>query len=158
MEQDMSIAVSQESRPQESKPTVRPMVGVAAVVLHKGKILLSKRKSTLGNGFWSVAGGHLEYGESVEECARRELEEEAGIKALSLQLGPWSNNIISEGKHYITLYAYITKFEGEPECREPDKQGEWYWFDLENLPEPLFPTVASLVQQVGVENLKKIEF
>lgn len=121
-----------------------PRVGVAAVVIKDGKILLGKRISSMGNGQWAVAGGHLEFGETVEECAIRELAEETGLKALSWQLGPWANSMIGADSHYITLFVFITKFEGTPQLLEPSKCEGWHWFGLHSLPSPLFPTVSFL--------------
>ena len=43
-------------------------------------VLVSLRKSRHGRGEWALPGGHLELGESIVECARRELEEETGVR------------------------------------------------------------------------------
>src|SRR6185369_5166207 len=45
-------------------------------------------------------------------------------------------------------------FEGEPELCEPDKCEGWDWFDWNELPQPLFTSVATLVRQTGIERLK----
>jgi len=124
----------------------RPKVGVGVCVLREGKILLGRRKGAHGAGNWSFAGGHLEFGESVEECAKRELNEETGLIAQSMRLGPWVNNII-EGKHYVTLFVFVNQFIGEPLLLEPEKCEGWHWFDSNQLPAPLFPSIVSLIQQ-----------
>jgi len=59
---------------------MKPSVGVGVIVVRAESLLLGKRKNSHGEGEWSFAGGHLEFGETVEECARRELEEETGLK------------------------------------------------------------------------------
>lgn len=106
---------------------------------------------------WATPGGHLEYGESAEGCAKRELFEETGLIATSTQIGPYTNDLIEpEGKHYITLFVFITDFEGLPTCREPAKCEGWEWFDWENLPFPLFTPVASLIRIYSMENLKRL--
>ncbi len=125
----------------------RPRVGVAAVVLQKGKVLLGKRKGAHGIGFWASPGGHLEFGESAEVCAARELLEETGLKALSCRLGPWVENVMEGDKHYITLVVFIDKFEGELQLLEPEKCEGWQWFDWNELPSPLFAPVESLLQK-----------
>lgn len=58
----------------------RPKVGIGVLVFKKGKALLAKRKGSHGRGEYAFPGGHLEFGESIEECAKRECREEAGIE------------------------------------------------------------------------------
>lgn len=130
----------------------QPRVGVGIAVIKDGKVLLGKRKGAHGEGTWSFAGGHLEFKESIEECAYRELEEETGLRALSIELGPWTNDIIEDHKHYITLFAFVTQFEGEPQLLEPHKCEGWEWFEWNNLPSPLFPPVASLIKKMGMNS------
>ncbi|MCP5506058.1 MAG: NUDIX domain-containing protein [Chlamydiales bacterium] len=55
----------------EEKVTLRLRVGLAAIALREGKILLGKRIGKIGDATWAPPGGHLEYGESVERCAER---------------------------------------------------------------------------------------
>lgn len=128
-------------------PEKRPRVGVGIIVTHNNKILLGKRKGSHGAGQWSLPGGHLEYRETVEQCVLRELTEETSLKAHIIHLGPWSNDVIDEDKHYITLFAFVPHFEGTPKLLEPHKCEGWQWFDLHSLPEPLFPPVRSLLTQ-----------
>jgi len=124
----------------------RPRVGVGVVVVQNGQVLLGKRKGSHGAGMWSLSGGHLEFGESVEECAKRELEEETGLKALDIRVGPWTNDIIDEDKHYITLFAFVRRFEGEVRLLEPEKCEGWHWFDVKSLPSPLFGPLQTLLR------------
>ncbi len=49
-----------------------PQVGVGVLILRDGKVLLGRRKGSHGAGCWSAPGGHLEFGEAVEDCALRE--------------------------------------------------------------------------------------
>lgn len=134
----------------------RPKVGVGLTVVQNGRLLVGKRKGAHGAGEWAFAGGHLEFGESVEECARRELAEETGLKALSIRLGPWTADIIEKDKHYITLFVFIDDFEGELQLMEPHKCEGWHWFAWEEFPTPLFAPVSSLIEKVGIEELKRM--
>jgi 8-oxo-dGTP diphosphatase len=127
---------------------VKPRVGVGVFVFNDGKVLLGRRKGAHGAGDWAPPGGHLEFGESVETCAQRELAEETGLKALSIQTGAWSNDVIDGTKHYITLFAVVDQFEGEPQLLEPHKCEEWQWFSVDALPSPLFPPVHSYFAQL----------
>src|SRR5579862_774510 len=134
---------------------VRPHVGIGVVVVKEGKVLLGKRKNAHGNGNWGFPGGHLEHGEAIEDCALRELNEETGLKGTSLQLGPWTNDVIDE-KHYVTLFVFIHFFEGNAKVKEPHKCEEWKWFDWNDLPSPLFPPIRSLILTMGIEKLKHV--
>jgi ADP-ribose pyrophosphatase YjhB (NUDIX family) len=57
----------------------RPIVGVGAIIVHDGKILLEQRKNEPGRGKWSVPGGIVELGETLEHTVIRETEEETGL-------------------------------------------------------------------------------
>ncbi len=56
-----------------------PRVGVGAIVIHEGRILLVKRGIEPSRGLWAIPGGTLELGETMQECAAREILEETGI-------------------------------------------------------------------------------
>src|SRR5436309_13446134 len=57
-----------------------PRVGVGAVVLSRERVLLTRRGKPPAEGRWSLPGGLVELGETSVEAARREVEEECGIK------------------------------------------------------------------------------
>ncbi len=130
---------------------VKPRVGVGVFVFNEGKVLLGKRKGSHGAGDWALPGGHLEFGESIEECATRELAEETGLKALSVKTGIWSNDVMGGDRHYVTLFAVVDRFEGEPQLLEPDKCEEWQWFSMDALPSPLFPPVVAFFEKYGCQ-------
>jgi 8-oxo-dGTP diphosphatase len=129
----------------------RPRIGVGVVVRQNGRVLLGQRHGSTGSGHWGFPGGHLEYGEEVEECAARELFEETGLQAKSVYVGPWTNDTME--KHYVTLFAFVDTFEGEVSLKEPNKCLGWNWFQWEALPQPLFVPIVSLIRKVGISNL-----
>ena len=132
----------------EEEVDKRPRVGLAAVAIREEKILLGKRRGIIGDATWAPPGGHLEYGESVEECASRELLEETGLIAKTMLRGPYTNSLIApKNQHYITLFVLISEFEGEVECREPQKCFGWEWFSLDALPTPLITSFNSFIQE-----------
>jgi len=57
----------------------RPIVGVGAVVMKDGKVLLVKRGIDPNKGLWAIPGGSLKLGETLQEGAEREIMEETGI-------------------------------------------------------------------------------
>lgn len=135
--------------------TRRPKVGVAVMVCREGKVMFHRRHGKIYPGIWAPAGGHLEFGETIEACAKRELFEESSLEALEIHLGPWTQDIMEHG-HYITFFAFVTKFSGEPQTTEPDKASSWQWFEWQSLPEPLFPTVRSCIQKYGLPLLQQL--
>lgn len=124
-----------------------PKVGVGVIIRKGDKILFGKRKNSHGDGTWAFPGGHLEFGESIEECAKREVKEETGLILDSFKKVFFTNDIFAkENKHYVTLFVLADWVEGEPEVREPEKCEKWEWFDWSNLPQPLFVPVENLIK------------
>jgi 8-oxo-dGTP diphosphatase len=123
-----------------------PRVGVGVLVFDAaGRVLLGLRRGAHGAGTWSAPGGHLEWGESFEDCARREVAEETGLMLDELQAGPVTNDVFAaEGRHYATVVMLARHPGGTPQRLEPDKCERWDWFDWQALPEPLFAPLASL--------------
>ncbi len=125
----------------------RPLVGVAVIVKKNNRVLLGKRINAHGQGTWALPGGHLEWGETVLDCARRELTEETGISLKNLKSGPHTNDIFkTENKHYITLYVIADHARGKPRLMEPEKCAAWQWFDWDALPEPRFLPLSNLLK------------
>lgn len=117
----------------------RPQVGVGVFVVKDGKFLMGQRRGSHGEGTWSVPGGHLEFGESPETTASREVFEETGLKIANIAFLAMTNDIFrQEQKHYVTLWMQSDWESGDPMITEPDKFIDQGWFDLETLPSPLF--------------------
>jgi 8-oxo-dGTP diphosphatase len=121
-----------------------PLVGIGVIIVRDGKVLMHKRKGAHGEGHWSFPGGHLEFGESPEECAKRETMEEAGMEIEDMEVVALTNDI-SSVTHYVTIYVKANKAFGLPKIMEPDKCERWDWFAWEELPEPLFLPVQNLL-------------
>ena len=125
-----------------------PRIGVGVIVMRNGKVLMHLRKSPHGNGTWSFPGGHLEYGETPEQCALREVAEECGVTISNLRRGPYTNDVHeSEGKHYITLYILSDWVHDEAQVLEPEKGERWEWYDWDAMPEPVFLPIRHLREQ-----------
>ncbi len=118
----------------------RPKVGVGVLVLKENKVLLGKRLKKDGSfSCWSLPGGHIEFGESPEEAAKRETKEETGLEIANICRGPYTYDIYEDGqKHFITLSFVADWVEGEAKALEPDRFSEWQWFLFSELPKPLF--------------------
>lgn len=112
-------------------------VGVGCILIKGDMVLMGKRKGSHGQGEWAWPGGHLEFGETIEQCVEREISEETGMKVKPLYPVAMSNMIKYE-KHYLDIQYVAEHVSGEPQVLEPDKIEMWQWFPLDNLPEPLF--------------------
>lgn len=127
--------------PRTFKETEVVRCGVAVVLQHDGRVLMGQRKGSHGAGSWSFPGGWMEFGESFEEAARRELREETGLELLGVTkvIDAMSTVFHSHGRHSVTVLLSATSFAGEPQVLEPDKlEGPWTWVDPERPPQPLF--------------------
>jgi 8-oxo-dGTP diphosphatase len=126
----------------------RPKVGVGVIVIRDNKVLLGKRLNAHGNHTYNFPGGHLEFGESIETCAKREVFEETGLKVDKIIVGPFTNDIFKEeNKHYITIFALCESKIGEPQVMEPEKCTGWNWYNWNHLPQPLFLPIQNLLKQ-----------
>lgn len=124
-------------------------VGVGVLIFRDGKVLLGKRKSSHGAGQYSAPGGHLDYMESFEDCAIRETLEECGVQIKNLEFVHVANIMAYAPKHYINIVLRAEWESGEPEVLEPGKCESWGWYDLDNLPNPMF-----IQTKLGIENYK----
>ena len=128
-------------------------VGFGVMILKDNKILLGKRHedpekaSSLlnGAGTWTMPGGKLHFGETFEEGARRETMEETGIKLNNVDVICFNNDMV-ETAHFITMGLFSDDFEGEPQILEPDEITEWHWFDLNELPNPIYFPSAKVLE------------
>ncbi len=126
---------------------MQPKVGVGVFIIKNNKILLGKRKNAHGDGTWSPPGGHLEFFETIEDCAKREVFEESGLKINNIKILTITNDMFKkENKHYITIFTKATNANGTPKILEPNKCEKWEWFDWDNLPEPLFLPLKNLIK------------
>ncbi|MDP2637065.1 MAG: NUDIX domain-containing protein [bacterium] len=116
----------------------RTRTAVGVMILKDGKILLAKRKTSHGAGEYAFPGGHLEYMEMFEDCARRETKEECGIAIQNIRFQFVANLKLYAPKHYTHIGMIADWESGEPEILEPEKAEEWGWYELDKLPQPMF--------------------
>jgi 8-oxo-dGTP diphosphatase len=123
---------------EQSAERPRPLTGIGVLILKDGKALLARRRGSHGEGEYAFPGGHLEFGESFETCARREVTEETGIEIKNIRFQYLANVKKYGGKHYVHIGLVADWKAGEPQVLEPDKSEDWGWYDLNDLPSPLF--------------------
>ena len=133
----------------------RPLLQCGASVIvenEKGEVLLQKRAD---NGCWGYAGGSVELYEPVEEAAARELEEETGIIAETLELlgvfsGPRLTYTYPNGDQVsnIDVVYLCRKYHGQLRCQE-DEVRELGFFALGCLPQPLFEAQRPALEKLA---------
>ncbi len=128
---------------------LRPKVGVGVLIFNdKDEILIGKRKAVHGDGLYAPPGGHLEFGESFEECAKREIMEETGLEIKDIKFLSVTNDVfILDNKHYITVIMTARVDKGEPQNKEPEKCEKWEWKKWNDFPDNLFLPVKNLRKQ-----------
>ena len=116
----------------------RPKVGIGVMIFKDKKILFGKRKNSHGEGEYATPGGHFEYMESFEESAKREVKEETGIEIENVKFLCLVNMKDYAPKHYVHIWLTADWKSEEAKVMEPEKCESWSWYDLEDLPQPLF--------------------
>lgn len=115
-------------------------VGVIVLVFKGGKVLFGKRKSKLSTDTYGAPGGHLEYMESFEDCARREVREETGMEIQNIRFLFAGNTTYFSPKHFVNIGLMADWKSGEPQNLEPDKCESWAWYGLGEIPDPIMHT------------------
>ncbi|XP_052796069.1 nucleotide triphosphate diphosphatase NUDT15-like isoform X2 [Mya arenaria] len=121
----------------------RPKVGIGVLVTstdHTGCVLVGKRKGNVaGEGMFALPVGHLEFGETWEECAERELLEETGLVLTGIRFVTAVNAVEKDTDyHYITLFMagqVDLAQRREPVNLEPEKCDGWEWTPWNSLPD-----------------------
>ena len=127
----------------------RPLVGVGAIIIDDGRVLLVKRGHAPLAGEWSIPGGLVEVGETLREAAVREASEETGLQIEALELlGVFDRLLPDEtGKiryHYVLIDFLCRRLSGDL-CATSDA-AEARWFKPEEVSElPLREDTAQVI-------------
>jgi 8-oxo-dGTP diphosphatase len=92
-----------------------PLVGVGAIIVSNGRVLLVCRGREPLKGHWTLPGGVLELGESLIEGVKREIAEETGLEVEPIELVELLDRIHREGEkvryHYV-IADYLCRVTG----------------------------------------------
>ena len=107
-----------------------PMIGVGALVLKEGRMLLVKRSQEPSKGKWSVPGGRLELGETISEAVKREVLEECGVQIEIVRILNVMDNILrdDDGRiryHFVLIDLLANYLSGEPEAQSDAEECRW---------------------------------
>ena len=102
----------------------RPLVGVGALIFDRGRILMAQRGKEPLKGWWSLPGGALELGESLDSAVRREVREETGLEIEPLRVFEIFERIMRDQTgapeyHYV-LIDYVCRVPGGALCAGDD--------------------------------------
>lgn len=130
-----------------------PRVGVGAVVLREGRILLVRRGAAPARELWAIPGGGLRLGETLQEGAEREILEETGIviRAGAPVFTCDSFERDGEGRfrfHYVIVDMAADYVSGEVKAADDALEARWISpAEIRNL--PATKTTLKLLQQIG---------
>ncbi len=123
-------------------------VGTAIIITKDDRVLLIRRKGPHGAGTWAPPGGHVDFGETPEQCAAREAKEEVGVEVTEARFRAITNDIFEEeGKHYITIWMDCKISPQNPVNASPREVLELGWFAWDALPSPLFLPLENLLKK-----------
>ena len=126
-----------------------PTTAVGVIIFRDGKVLLGKRKNAHGQGEYAFPGGKLDHLESFADCAKRETREECGIEIDNVRFQFLMNLRDYAPKHYTHVGVIADWKEGEPKVMESEKCESWDWYDLHDLPSPVFTACAKAFEVLG---------
>jgi ADP-ribose pyrophosphatase YjhB (NUDIX family) len=114
-----------------------PRVGVGAIVLHEGRVLLVKRGRAPGFGLWSVPGGLVDLGETSVDAARREVEEECGLKVRIAGLVGVLDRVTRDAEGRVRYHWVLVDYLAIPESDDAITAGsdaaEVRWVTIEEV-------------------------
>ncbi|KAL5722739.1 hypothetical protein ACHQM5_006221 [Ranunculus cassubicifolius] len=128
-----------------------PRVSLVVFLISGSRVLLGKRLSSIGHSTYALPGGHLEFGESFEDCAAREVKEETGLDIEKIEFLTVTNNLFLEAPkpaHYVVIFvrAALRDPLQTPQNLEPNKCAGWDWYEWNDLPKPLFRPLEVMVE------------
>ncbi|MDD9207467.1 NUDIX domain-containing protein [Georgenia sp. 10Sc9-8] len=140
------------------------VVPAAYLLLRRGsEVLLQLRQNTgYRDGHWACgAAGHVESGESALAAVVREAREELGVEVRTTDLQPVTTVHRTHGNgravdERVDFFFQCHRWQGEPVAREPDRCAELRWVDLHELPEPVVPHEAAVLDVLGTGSVPAI--
>jgi 8-oxo-dGTP diphosphatase len=132
----------------------RPFLGVGALIFHDDRILLVERGKEPHKGLWSLPGGVVEVGETLEEAIRREVHEETGLAIDIVGVIEIFQRIIrdAEGRpeyHYV-LIDYLCRTT-DPDARAASDAAGVAWVRRQDLDQYRITEGTSPVIEKGFE-------
>ncbi len=132
----------------EKNRVIRIRVGV--ILISGDKILLIEHFKN-GRSYWLIPGGGLEYGETIAECASRELKEETNLDVMVTKFLFSSESIAPDGSRHILNLFFLGRISGDSPMRLGDEERlkSLALFDIDELDRiEFYPPIGHLVKSV----------
>jgi len=120
-------------------------LSATVIVRRDDKVLLIKRNIQPFKNYWALIGGAKEDNETFEDCAKRELKEEVGLKVEDLQYLTEITVNNELGLQLSKVYMCVLQ-NGEVQI-DPHEVSEAQWFALKELPPKIVPFHRELIRQ-----------
>lgn len=132
----------------------RPQLAASAAIFRHGSLLVVRRAREPGAGRWSLPGGRVEWGETLEEAVTREVAEETGIRISILQLAGTREVLPADKRGHFVVLSYAAQWQsGEVVLNDEHDAFRWVGPDaLDGLEttEGLLPIVEAARRIAGV--------
>ena len=127
-----------------------PELCVGAIVVHGDRLLLVRRGRGAGTGLWSIPGGRVELGETMEQAVRRELSEETGLEAREVSYVAHVERL-GEGWHFV-IHDHLVTIDDAAGAVAGDDAAEVAWIPLDRLDstDGLVPGLVDFLDEHGL--------
>lgn len=132
------------------------IVGIKAVILNNGRILIIKRakNAKIGSGTWEPVGGKLEFGEDIEATLRREIKEEVGL-TVTIDRILYASTFKTDPSRQVVILTYLCETENT-NVTLSDEHEDFLWSSKEDLKQLLPRKILDDFEKNNVFSLKNL--
>lgn len=134
-----------------------PILTVDGLIVERGKILMVKRNIDPFLGYWVLPGGHVDYGEKVEDAIKREMKEELGVTVrIKKLIGVYSNPKRDPRYHTVTIAFFLERTRGE--IAIDYEASEYKFFSFNQLPQKIGFDHRKVINDLRKSNVRRLSF